>query len=131
MPSGELVANHNRNQCITSTLGRRKITVNSNQFPAILLLTNLVIHSKSTEEQIPGSSSKIHLSAFSQRFQGKARRFQGLGRIWQKLVDFVLQAYSPPLKATCTDPFKNKVKRTNRPGPLYHCPHSIHHWPKN
>jgi hypothetical protein len=28
MPSGELVANHNRNQCITSTLGWRKFTVN-------------------------------------------------------------------------------------------------------
>jgi hypothetical protein len=28
MPSGGLVANHNRNQCITSTLGGRKFTVN-------------------------------------------------------------------------------------------------------
>jgi hypothetical protein len=28
MPSGGLVANHNRNQCITSTLGWRKFTVN-------------------------------------------------------------------------------------------------------
>jgi hypothetical protein len=28
MPSGRLVANHNRNQCITSTLGWRKFTVN-------------------------------------------------------------------------------------------------------
>jgi hypothetical protein len=26
---------------------------------------------------------------------------------------------------------KNKAKRTNRPEPLYHCQHSIHHWPKN
>jgi hypothetical protein len=29
MPSGGLVANHNRNQCITSTLGLRKFTINS------------------------------------------------------------------------------------------------------
>jgi hypothetical protein len=29
MPSGGLVANHNRNQCITSTLGGRKFTVNT------------------------------------------------------------------------------------------------------
>jgi hypothetical protein len=29
MPSGGLVANHNRNQCITSTLGWRKFTVNT------------------------------------------------------------------------------------------------------
>jgi hypothetical protein len=29
MPSGGLVANHNRSQCITSTLGWRKFTVNS------------------------------------------------------------------------------------------------------
>jgi hypothetical protein len=29
MPSGGLVAYHNRNQCITSTLGLRKFTVNS------------------------------------------------------------------------------------------------------
>jgi hypothetical protein len=31
MPSGGLVANHNRNQCITSTLGGRKFTVNSDR----------------------------------------------------------------------------------------------------
>jgi hypothetical protein len=29
MPSGGLVENHNRNQCITSTLGGRKFTVNT------------------------------------------------------------------------------------------------------
>jgi hypothetical protein len=28
VPSGGLVANHNRNQCISSTLGWRKFTVN-------------------------------------------------------------------------------------------------------
>jgi phosphatidate phosphatase PAH1 len=26
---------------------------------------------------------------------------------------------------------KNKAKRTNKPGPFYHCQHSIHHLPKN
>jgi hypothetical protein len=31
VPSGELVANHNWNQCITSTLGWRKFTVNTKQ----------------------------------------------------------------------------------------------------
>jgi K+-transporting ATPase A subunit len=67
-----------------------------NQFPAILLLSNLVIRSKSIEALFPRSSSKIHLSAFSRRFQGKTRRFRGLGWIWQKLVEFILQAYSPP-----------------------------------
>jgi hypothetical protein len=38
MPSGGLVTNHNRNQCITSTLGWRKFTVNRDLVWKLILL---------------------------------------------------------------------------------------------
>jgi hypothetical protein len=58
MPSGGLVANHNRNQCITSTPGLRKFTINKD-LPGHHLLAARNLIATTNDESYHDSASEL------------------------------------------------------------------------